>query len=264
MLRKVPSFIVLFFLSLTLQSQVNANDSAVRAFIPNFAYAFQLPGGDVADRYGFNSTIGGGAMYKSVKNVLISLDFNFIFGNKIHNADTIMRMVETQSGHVIDGNGTFALYALYERGYSLNFRIGKIFRVLSPNPNSGLMVMGGIGFLNHRMKIDNQHKTAPQISGDYAKGYDRLTGGLAFNEFIGYFFMGKSRIANFYAGFEFYQAFTKSLRDRVFDRVVYDESSKSYKVVGEDKNNYLDLFFGFKVAWMIPAYSRAPNKYYYH
>ena len=263
MLKKIPAFFTLFFLSLIIQAQVNVNDSAVRAFIPNFTYAFQLPGGDVADRYGFNSTIGGGAMYKSSKNLLLSLDFNFIFGNKIHNADTIMWMVETQSGHVIDGNGTFALYAIYERGYSLNFRIGKIFNVLSPNPNSGLMVMAGIGFLNHRMKIDNQHRTAPQISDDYAKGYDRLTGGITFNEFIGYFFMGKSRAANFYAGFEFYQAFTKSLRDRVFDRVVYDENSKSYKVVGEDKNNYLDLFFGFKIGWMIPAYSRSPDKYYY-
>ena len=76
--------------------------------------------------------------------------------------------------------------------------------------------------------------------------------------------MGRRRVANFYAGFEFYQAFTKSLRDRVFDQVVYDSNSNTYKVVGKDKNSYLDLFFGIKVGWMLPIYRRAPDKYYYN
>lgn len=264
MLKKALLLFIVFVVASTIQAQVNVNDSVIRAFIPNISFAFQLPGGDVADRYGNNSTIGIGTMFKTSKNFLFSIDVNFIFGNKINNADTILRMVETQSGHVIDGNGTFALYAIYERGYSFNFRFGKIFNVLNPNPNSGILVMGGVGFLTHRMKIDNQHKTAPQISDDYAKGYDRFTGGIAFNEFIGYFFMGKKRIANFYGGFEFYQAFTKSLRDRVFDQVVFDPDSKTYKAVGKDNNSYIDLFFGFKIGWMIPLYNRAPDKYYYN
>lgn len=264
MQRKIPVFLIAILLSFAMRAQVNVNDSVIRAFIPNISYAFQLPGGDVAGRYGFNSTIGLGAMLKTSKNLVFSFDANFIFGNKIHNADTIMWMVETQSGHVIDGNGTYALYALYERGYSFNFRVGKILNVLSPNPNSGIFLMGGVGFLAHRMKIDNQHKTAPQIADNYAKGYDRLTGGIALNEFVGYFFMGKKRVANFYAGFEFYQAFTKSMRERVFDRVVYDSSSDTYKVLGKDNNSYLDLFFGIKVGWMLPVYKRAPDKYYYY
>jgi hypothetical protein len=264
MLKKVPVFFIAIFMSLVIQAQVNVNDSVVRAFIPNVSYAFQLPAGDVADRYGYNSTIGVGAMIKTSKNYLFSFGANYIFGNKIQNADTIMWMVETQSGHIIDGNGTYALFALYERGYSFNFRFGKILNVLNPNPNSGLLLMGGIGFLTHRMKIDNQHRTAPQISDDYAKGYDRFTGGIALSEFVGYFFMGKHRLANFYAGFELYQAFTKSLRSRVFDQVVYDSNSETYKVVGKDNNSYLDLFFGIKVGWMLPVYRRAPDKYYYY
>jgi hypothetical protein len=262
--KKIPVILITLLLSFALKAQINVNDSVIRAFIPNISYAFQLPGGDVADRYGSNSTIGIGAMIKTSKNFLFSFDANYIFGSKIHNADTILWMVETQSGHIIDGNGTFALYALYERGYSYNFRFGKILNVWSPNPNSGLLLMGGIGFLTHRLKIDNQHRTAPQISDNYAKGYDQLTGGITFNEFIGYFFMGKKRVANFYGGFEFYQAFTKSMRNRVFNQVVYDSNSQSYKIIGKDNNSYLDLFFGVKVGWMIPVYKRAPDKYYYN
>jgi hypothetical protein len=252
MIKKGLVVVMFIFLGAVSRAQVNPNDSAVAAFIPNIAYSFQFPGGDIAERYGNNSTIGGGLFFKSSKNFILSVDFNFIFGSDIKNADSILRLVETASGHIIDGNGTYALYSLNERGYSINFRFGKIFNVLQANPNSGLMVMVGAGYLVHRMVIDNQNNTAPQITGDYAKGYDRLTGGLNLNQFIGYFYMGKSRVLNFYGGFEFYQAFTQSKRDYVFD------------LMKTDNNNYLDLFFGIKIGWMIPIYNQAPDEYYYH
>jgi hypothetical protein len=252
MVKKALAVVVLIFVCMVSKGQVNASDSAVSAFIPYAAYAYQIPGGDIADRYGHNSTIGGGFFYKSKKNLLFSLDFNFIFGSDIKHADSILRLVETSSGHIIDGNGTYALYTLYERGYSINFRVGKIFKVLRANPNSGLMLMVGAGYLAHRMVIDNQNNTAPQIGGDYARGYDRLTAGLNLNQFIGYFYMGKSRVFNFYGGFEFYQAFTSSQRDYVFDQM------------RKDDNNYTDLFFGIKIGWMIPIYKQAPDPYYYH
>jgi hypothetical protein len=76
--------------------------------------------------------------------------------------------------------------------------------------------------------------------------------------------MGRTRILNFYAGLEFYQAFTKSLRDRDFDRLIYDQATDSYKVLGKDNNKYLDLFYGIKIVWMIPINKRAPDKYYYN
>ena len=234
-----------------MRGQLDPRDTTIATLIPHFSYAFQIPAGDVADRYGVNSTIGGGFMYKTRKNLVFSLDINFIFGNQVKNADSILSMVETQSGHIIDGNGVYALYALYERGYNLNFRVGKILNVLQANPNSGLFLMGGVGYTVHRMLIDNQDETAPQIVGDYAKGYDRLTGGLNLNQFIGYFFMGKSRVANFSAGFEFYQAFTTSQRDYVFD------------LMKKDTGSYVDLFFGIRITWMIPVYKRSPDPYYY-
>ncbi len=224
----------------------------VAAFSPTITYAYQFPGGDIAEQYGNNSTIGAGMMYKSRKNILFSLDVNFLFGSDIKNSDSILRFVLTDTGYIIDGNGVYALYSMYERGYSINFRAGKVFNLLAANPNSGIFFMGGIGYLAHRLNIDVQHETAPQITGDYAKGYDRLTAGFNLNEFIGYYFMSKSRVLNFYAGFEFYQAFTKSQRDYIFDLMQKDES------------NHIDLFYGIKIGWMIPIYDRAPDKYYYN
>jgi len=250
--KKVIIILVIFCISFSGYSQVNVNDSVVSAFIPSFAYSFQIPGGDVATQYGNNSTIGGALMFKTRKNLLFSFNLGFIFGNQIKNADSILRFVETDNGYIIDGNGTYALYSLYERGYNFSFNVGKIINVLNPNPNSGIMLSGGVGYLAHRLNIDVQHETAPQITGDYALGYDRLTSGIALNEFVGYFFMSKTRVLNFYAGFEFYQAFTKSRRDYIFDQM------------GPDNTTHTDFFYGFKIGWMIPIYDRAPDAYYYY
>ncbi len=244
--------VIIFSFLNQVTAQVSPADSSIRSFIPNFAFAYQFPGGDMATEFGSNATIGGGMFYKSKTNWLFSFDFNYIFGGTVKNEEEILSMVLNKAGYIIDGNGTYALYAVYERGYTLNARFGKILNLLSVNPNSGVMLMGGLGFMQHFVKIDNQHRTAPQISGDYAKGYDHLRGGISFNEFIGYFFMGNSRVWNFYGGFEFYQGFNHSLRDYSFD------------LMKKDNKNYIDLFYGFKVGWMIPIHKRAPKKYYYY
>jgi hypothetical protein len=251
-MRKTLTVFVFLLSALQLFSQINPADSAIKCFIPNFSFSYQFPGGDIANEYGSNATIGGGFFVKGKKNFLFSADFNYMFGGTVKNEEEILSMVLTKSGHIIDGNGTYALYTVNERGFTLNARFGKIFSALGFNPNSGLMLMGGVGYLQYFTKIDNQFHTAPQISGDYAKGYDHLKGGVVLSEFIGYFFMSNSRILNFYAGFELMQGFTKSKRDYLFD------------MMGPDNNSYQDFFYGIRVGWMIPVFKRVPREYYYY
>ncbi len=244
--------IILIFVSSLGFSQVNPADSSVRCFIPNISFAYQFPGGDMVKQYGSNATIGGGFFVKGKKNLIFSADFNYMFGGTVKNEKEILSMVLTSSGHIIDGNGTYALYTVNERGLTLNARLGYIFNSMGFNPNSGLMIMGGAGYIQHFTKVDNQFLTAPQISGDYAKGYDHLRGGIEFNEFIGYFFMGNTRLFNFYAGFEFVQGFTKSKRVYLLD------------MMGPDNKSYKDMFYGIRVGWMIPVFRRMPRQYYYY
>lgn len=251
-MKKLFFVFILSVIGLTLTAQVNPADSAIRCFIPHFSFSYQFPGGDMTQQYGSNATIGGGFFIKGKKNLLFSADFNYMFGGTVKNQKEILWMVLTQSGHIIDGNGTYALYTVNERGFTLNARFGKVFDFLGFNPNSGLMLMGGLGYLQHFTKIDNQFHTAPQISGDYAKGYDHMRGGIVLNEFVGYFFMGNTRILNFYAGIEMMQGFTNSKRDYLFDQM------------GTDNNRYLDLFVGFRIGWMIPVFRRVPKEYYYY
>ncbi len=75
---------------------------------------------------------------------------------------------------------------------------------------------------------------------------------MTINEFIGYLFLGKTRILNFYAGFEFVQAWTKNRRDVNFDTGEKDDKLR------------FDILTGFKIGWVIPLYKRTPSDYYFY
>jgi len=99
-------FIILFvFLSVgntkNVFSQVSVSDSTLS--IPMFyvTYAYQFPGGDMADRFGNNSSIGGGFQWKTNKNWIAGGEFLFLFGNKVKIADDIMNNLKTENGYII-------------------------------------------------------------------------------------------------------------------------------------------------------------------
>ncbi|MBN2175248.1 MAG: hypothetical protein JW731_14025 [Bacteroidales bacterium] len=236
-----------------VNAQVDIKDTTLS--IPMFyaSYAYQIPGGDLADRFGNNSLIGGGFQWKTSENWIWGADFNFYFGNDIKIADEMLTNLKTEIGQIIDMAGNVASYSLYERGYFFAFRFGKLIPVLSPNPNSGFVITGSVGYLQHKVRIEVNQNSVPQLNGDYKKGYDRLTGGFAVAEFVGYTFLSNSRLLNFYAGFEFTQAFTKPLRDVNFDTMEPDEVK-----------NRTDLMSGVKIGWIIPLFKRMPEKYYYY
>jgi hypothetical protein len=164
-----------------------------------------------------------------------------------------MTNLKTENGNIIDMAGNFASVELYERGYNVSFKFGKIIPVLSPNPNSGILIMGSIGYLQHKIRIEVDDNSAPQLNGDYKKGYDRLAGGPSISEFIGYTFLSDNRMLNFIGGVEFVQGWTKALRDVNFDTMVPD-----------NKKNRFDRFIGIKVGWIVPVFKRLPDKYYYN
>lgn len=241
-----------FIIPIVSIAQVSVRDSSV--FIPmlGITYAYQIPGGDMKDRFGSNSNIGGTFQIKLKSNWIFGADFNYLFGNKIKGSDTLFSDISTSDGYIINSSGEYTDVFLYERGFYTSVRFGKLFPVLGPNPNSGPLVMGGVGLLQHKIRIENPNNTAPQISGDYKKGYDKLTNGIGISEFLGYMYMGNQRLISFYAGFEFTQAFTRSRRS-------YD-----FNLHGYDATKRVDLLWGIKAGWIIPFYKRAPAGYYYN
>ncbi|MBN1340286.1 MAG: hypothetical protein JXA03_13235 [Bacteroidales bacterium] len=246
-------FLVMTGMSANLFSQADVKDTCLR--IPMFyaAYAFQVPGGDLADRFGVNSNIGGGFLYKTGKNLVLGADFSYMFGSEVKDRDQLMSNLFTKDDYIIDQGGSYAAWSIFERGFYTGLKAGRVIPVWGSNPNSGLLLLGSAGFIQHKIRIEVQNNTAPQLNGDYKRGYDRLTGGFYLGEYLGYQYLGDSRLLNFTAGFEFVQAFTKPLRDVNFDTRLPDS-----------RQNRTDLLFGVKVSWVIPVFSRMPQKYYYY
>jgi hypothetical protein len=241
-----------FLFPMHIRAQVNVKDSAVFTTMVYPAFALQWPGGDLKKRYGFSTSIGPGFMMKSENNWVFAVETGFIFGSIIRNEEQILKNISTSDGWVIDANGTYATIHLYERGFTAMAGLGKIIKGMGPNSNSGIMLMGKAGYLQHKIRIENTDNAAPQIAGDYKKGYDKLSDGPAISEFLGYMYLGNNRLVSFFGGLNCTQAWTTSRR-------IYD-----FNAMKKDDIRHFDMLIEFRGGWIIPLYKRSPKQYYYN
>ena len=163
----------------------------------------------------------------------------------------MLKHLRTENNEVLDEDGQLSTILFFQRGYSFLATAGKVFpKILGKNPNSGLQVELGLGFLTHKVRVEHQNNRIYALDNDYEKGYDRKSNGLVLKQYIGYLHHSDNKLANFSVGFEFFQGFTKNRRDYNFD------------LDGPDKRARLDLSFGIKAAWIIPLYTRMSSEYY--
>ncbi len=156
--------------------------------------------------------------------------------------------------NITDVNGDTAIVMVFSRGVHANLAFGRIFPVWSPNKNSGILVHAGAGYLLHRLRIETQEQVVPQLELDYKKGYDRLTTGINFHQFVGYSFMANGGFLNFYGGFYIQEGITRNRRTIFFDQ--------PETPVSQDLR--LDLQYGIRLGWYIPFYKRLPKDFYYN
>jgi len=141
---------------------------------------------------------------------------------------------------------------LLERGFSLWAKAGKLVPVVAPNPNSGLLFQFGGGMLQHKIRIQDPNNSAPQVKGEYKKGYDHMCNGPAISEFMGYQLLSNDRKINFFAGVEFVQAYTFSRRAYYFNEMIRPSEKR------------IDLLSTLKVGWYLPLYKKTKQKFFYY
>lgn len=245
-------FFLLAFTSISF-SQRNVKDSSISTALVGLHYNGMWPGGDLAERYGFWNHVGISVGHKTVKNWYYGLDANFMFGNNLK-VDSLFTHLEDEFGRVTDINGDIGVIMTYPRGLNVNLSGGRLFNVFAPNKNSGILVHAGMGFLVHRIRIETNDQVIPQVELDYRKGYDRLTSGMNFHQFVGYSFLANGGAWNFYGGFYAQQGLTRNRREVFFDR--------PNEVVSKDLR--LEWQVGFRLGWYIPFYKRLPKDFYYN
>lgn len=240
-------------MSLSFFSQRNVKDSSIATPWVGVHYGGNMTGADLADRYGYLNHLGIIAGYKSELNWYFGVESNFIFGNQVRINGLLDDLIDSY-GNVTDVNGDIARIYILPRGFQANISIGKLFPVLSPNKNSGIFINGGLGYLVHHMRVETNDQVIPVLELDYRKGYDRLTSGVNFHQFLGYAFMANGGFYNFYGGFYLQEGLTKNRRTINFDEPDIPVSTKTR----------LDIQYGIRLGWMIPFYKRKPKEFYFN
>lgn len=214
-----------------------------------FEYTYQFPGGDMHDRFLNNSALGLSYQYTSPKKWVFNLSGSFLFRDTVRE-NNILENIQTTGGYVIDGNGELADIFLFERAYTASFSVGKAFYPFK-NKQWSLETSLGIGFLEHKILLQDGDYKVSQISGDYKKGYDRLSNGLFAQERIYFVYQPKGRPVSFVMGLEALQAFTKNRRSFNFDTMQKDEKQR------------LDLLMGPKISIRIGLQKTSPEPFYF-
>jgi hypothetical protein len=241
--------LILFLGTLPAFAQHGLGDSSVRVTMAGVVYSFNVPGGDLSKRFGMNSTIGGAIWHKTPSNWLIGAEYNFLFGGIVK--ENPLDSISTSDGQLINNEGTYQLYRMFERGHFPIIKVGKVLPLLSPNPNAGMTVKLGVGVLEHRIRFYWEGGEPPQVSGAYGKGYDRLTSGLALTQSIGYLYLDPRNNYNFSIDLEVAEGFTKSRRSWDYDKQAQETGKR------------MDMLFGIKLGWYFPFYKRSSEGFYY-
>jgi hypothetical protein len=216
----------------------------------NIHYGGEIPTGILAERFGSGFSIGLSPTYMSKNQWLFGLDAKTLFGGDVK--EDVLANLRTSTGEILSQDKGFALVSLNQRGYFIGGTIGKIIP-LTEDKRSGIRVTGSIGVLRHKIRID-EAGNLPQLSGKqgaYRLGYDRLTYGVGFTEFIGYQYLSRNRLINFYVGAEFTQGLTRNRRTINYDTGIAETAQR------------FDNLIGFKAGWILPLYDTKSTEVYY-
>lgn len=252
MTRIIEQYLAFVFLFILLTNSALGQEekpNALKGTLINLHYGTQLSGGDLTSRFGQSTTVGAGVLYLTKSKWLLGGEYNFIFGGNVK--EDVLSNLRTTNGQILGQNNDYAAVGMNERGFFAGLTIGRLIPIFKGDRRHNIKITVTGGFLRHRILLDDQTGAVPQITGEYVKGYDRLTSGIAVSEFVGYQYLSANRLVNFYAGFDFVQGFTKSRRSFDFNTMSIPTESRT------------DLLNGFKIGWILPLYSQDADTIFY-
>jgi hypothetical protein len=252
---KIKFTFILFAFSLlnsdlSVAQRYNPKDSIVALSMIEFHYSILAPAGDMNDRFGLTTNVGIGFLRKTKSNLFWGAEVNYLSGSTVKEK-YVLDGLKTERNQIININGNYADVRTFERGFSTYAKVGKLFPVFNSNKNSGVLLMVGLGFLQHKIHIEVLDDNVLALSSENRKGYDRLSNGLSLQQFIGYYYLHQRYLYNFYIGVDLSQSFTQNRRDwDVYAQRKLDESRKDY-------------LNGLKIGLVFPLYKRMPKEFYF-
>lgn len=216
--------------------------------------AYHFPVGDLRTIFKSNFAVGPGFTFKSKNNWTVGFHVDYMFNAKMRDPNFFNGTLANDDGIVIDGNGLVSQGGITAEGryWTIQADFGKIIPV-DRWKNSGIWLKIGGGYFSHRLRVDDVSKQYPQLDGNYAKGYDRRSGGFVLSQFVGYQFVHINRMLTFFLGIEFHEMWTKPNRNYIFFEG--PTADMPYKFSG---------LIGLKAGWNIPLYEKKTTTTFYY
>jgi hypothetical protein len=250
-MKKLLPISILFFLLFQViktEAQITKTDSAKSFFVTGIHYSYQFPQLDLAVRFGNSMASGANIHYKLKNGILFGAEWSYFFSNNVKDLSSLANL-KTSTGDIINQDGRYSGYKVFERGHIANIQVGKLIP-LDNNKNAGILIMAKATFLQHKIKIDDVGNKTPQLNAKYLVGYDQMSSGIGYGGFVGYWFTKTHSYFNFFGGFEINYANTISRR-------------YNFNTLQQDKTPRRDLIIGPKVGVVLPIFKRTVKEFYY-
>ncbi|OSZ78557.1 hypothetical protein CAP35_09995 [Chitinophagaceae bacterium IBVUCB1] len=212
--------------------------------------SLDFPAADMAKRYGTSYRVGGNISYKTTKNWLFGINFDFILGSNIKE-DSLMINLKDANGQIIAQDGQRIGVGTFQRGYMVGIQGGKIINLGNKNSDNGVLLLTTLGFMQHKINIFDRTQSTPQVSKTMKKGYDRLVNGLFVEQYVGYVYFANNGIVNFNIGLDIAAGFTKGRRDYLYDVMRTDDKAR------------IDILFGIRAGWYIPVFKKKSEEIFF-
>lgn len=205
----------------------------------DFQYGPDIPKGDMGKLFGlsFSPRIGLDYYYN---NWIFGFHGQFTLGNIVK--QDIIKPLRNSDGLLISQQKSGAIVTPKQRGSYLGFHTGKIIALGDRQGRHNLRIVLGTGLFSRHIKFNDETLSTVQLTNGYHKGYDRLTKGIAFDQFIGYQYHLGNQKTFLYCGIQALESFSKSIRPVNFDTGTYGGA------------NLLDYMFSVKVGFSIRLY----------
>jgi hypothetical protein len=212
------------FGSLRASAQFRVKTDTLAGFFLPVTFGIGWPSADLAERFGVSYRAGTGCFYRGFSGWTFGIEGDFWFGDVVKNRDKILRAVSNEQGVVLDHLGMDANLMTFQRGWIATTFIGKLFRVWNHNPNSGVLITLGGGYLQHRIRLESGHQQSIiyQIENEYQRGYDRLNTGWHGRMYVGYLHASNYQTYNFMIGIEHLIGTTRSVREFDYSTGTHD------------------------------------------
>ena len=238
--------------SYTFSQTPETSEASFSVFSFGIHYGASLPMGELGDRFGYMNNIGVKTEYLSRKNWYYRLSGNYHFGSQVN--EDVLSNLRISTGNIIGNDKRFADIFMRGRLWHVSFGFGKLIP-FKKRGKTGLLINAGVGFISHKVRVQDDSQSVPQVLDFNLPGYDRLTAGLVTQQQIGFYSNEAARGVGvkYYALLELNQGFTEGLRTLNYSTNTSQKGERRF-----------DVLTCFKVGILLPIGVYEPGKEYFY